>query len=312
LNGDTLPDAGRSAERRRSADLLLPGAAAGVYGRGAVLDDLLRRLEARITALDRAEGIEVMRFPPVIDRRTAERCGYVHSFPQLLGTVHTFRGDHGQHARLLADVEAGADWGHHQTLSDLVLTPAACYAVYPRIAGVQPAAGRRIDVESWCFRHEPSQAPERMRAFRMREFVRAGEPATVLAWRDGWMERGRAFLRALGLAPVLAPANDPFFGAGARFMAATQRAQDLKFELLAPTSAAGAAAVMSCNYHLDHFGEAFGIRTAAGGVAHTACVGFGMERLALALFWTHGADVDRWPGAVRDGLWGPQPDGAGA
>jgi seryl-tRNA synthetase len=294
-----------------SQDLLLPGAAAGVYGRGPVLDDLIDRLETRITSLGRTEGTEVMRFPPVVDRRTAERCGYLHSFPQLLGTVHTFRGDQRQHARLLEEVEAGANWGHHQTLSDLVLTPAACYAVYPRVAGVLPATGRRIDVESWCFRHEPSLAPERMRAFRMREFVRAGEPAAVLAWRDGWLERGQTFLRALGLAPVLAPANDPFFGAGARFMAARQRAQDLKFELLAPAGGDRPAAVMSCNYHLDHFGEAFGIRAAGGGVAHTACVGFGLERLALALLLAHGAAVARWPAPVREALWGPRAGGAG-
>ena len=311
MEGNSLRAGGADAERLRSPDLLLSGAAAGVYGRGATLDDLLHRLAAGITSLEHADGIEVMRFPPVIDRRTAERCGYLHSFPQLLGSVHTFRGDDRQHVRLLEDVAAGADWGLHQTLSDVVLTPAACYAVYPRVAGILPAGGRRIDVESWCYRHEPSQSPERMRAFRMREFVRIGEPAAVLVWRDGWMERGQAFLRTLGLAPRLAPASDPFFGAGARFMSAQQRAQGLKFELLAPTGATGAAAVMSCNYHLDHFGEAFGIRTAGGGVAHTACVGFGMERLALALLWAHGTAVDRWPAPVRDALWGPQMGGAG-
>jgi seryl-tRNA synthetase len=118
------------------------------------------------------------------------------------------------------------------------------------------------------------------------------------------MERGLAFLRALGLDAALAPASDPFFGQGARFLAASQRAQSLKFELLAPIgSAATRAALVSCNYHLDHFGELFAVRTGGGEVAHSACVGFGMERIALALLTAHGADPRRWPPAVRAMLW---------
>jgi hypothetical protein len=51
------------------------------------------------------------------------------------------------------------------------------------------------------------------------------------------------------------------------------------------------AAVMSCNYHLEHFGEAFDIRTDDGAVAHTACVGFGLERMALALGSDAGSEI---------------------
>ena len=53
---------------------------------------------------------------------------------------------------------------------------------------------------------------------------------------------------------------------------------------------------------MDHFGETFGIRTSGGEVAHSACVGFGLERVALALFKTHGLEIDAWPGHVRDVL----------
>jgi seryl-tRNA synthetase len=61
-------------------------------------------------------------------------------------------------------------------------------------------------------------------------------------------------------------------------------------------------AIGSCNYHLDHFGIAFDIRTADGSIAHSACVGFGLERVALALFKTHGLQLAKWPGEVRDVL----------
>ena len=57
-------------------------------------------------------------------------------------------------------------------------------------------------------------------------------------------------------------------------------------------------AIISLNYHQDHFGHLFGIRTADGEVAHTACVGFGLERIALALYRRHGFDRATWS-AIR-------------
>jgi hypothetical protein len=46
----------------------------------------------------------------------------------------------------------------------------------------------------------------------------------------------------------------------------------------------------------------FEVFTADGAVAHSACIGFGMERIVLALFAAHGTDTDRWPARVREVL----------
>jgi seryl-tRNA synthetase len=143
-----------------------------------------------------------------------------------------------------------------------------------------------------------------MQSFRMREFVRIADPQTVQDWHSQWLTQGQAFLRSIGLSPVLAPANDPFFGPGGRLLAASQQEQNLKYELLASTSSeTPTTAIMSINYHQDHFGQDFHISTADGNVAHTACVGFGLERITLALFRAHGFDVAEWPTEVRRKLW---------
>ena len=47
------------------------------------------------------------------------------------------------------------------------------------------------------------------------------------------------------------------------------------------------------------FGHVFDIRTAAGECAHTGCIGFGVERVVIALFKQHGLAPERWPEAVR-------------
>jgi seryl-tRNA synthetase len=63
-------------------------------------------------------------------------------------------------------------------------------------------------------------------------------------------------------------------------------------------------ACCSFNYHQDKFGKAFDIKAPDGDVAHTACLGFGLERCVMALFQEHGFDPGKWPSAVRNILWG--------
>ena len=144
-----------------------------------------------------------------------------------------------------------------------------------------------------------------MQMFRMREYVRIGTPDQVTDFRQTWLDRGQALIESLDLPFHLDVANDPFFGRAGRLLANNQRDQRLKFELLVPIeSVEKPTACLSFNYHQDHFGSTWGIRTAADETAHTACVGFGMERVALALFKHHGLDPDRWPARARETLWG--------
>jgi len=137
----------------------------------------------------------------------------------------------------------------------------------------------------------------------MREYVYIGAPRAVVEFRDQWMQRGQRMADALGLRYRIAPASDPFFGRTGQVMAISQLQQALKFELLIPVrSSEQPTACMSFNYHQDHFGTTWGLRDEAGEVVHTACAAFGMDRLAVALFSTHGLDPSAWPVPVRQSL----------
>jgi seryl-tRNA synthetase len=153
---------------------------------------------------------------------------------------------------------------------------------------------------SWCYRHEPSDDPARLQSFRMREYVRIGAPEDVLEFRQRWLDQAPAIGAALGLPAATDLANDPFFGRTGKLKADSQREQGLKFELLIPVgSAAKPTACMSFNYHQDLFGTLCGLTLPNGSTAHTGCVGFGMERLVMALFRHHGFAPASWPAAVR-------------
>lgn len=279
----------------------------GLYGRSGAFESVVDAIDRMISGLGAADGAEIMRFPPGMSRPVFERSGYLKGFPNLAGSVHSFCGNEAEHARLLACLDAGEDWTGGQAATDIVLTPAACYPLYPLAAerGALPAGGRLFDLQSWCFRREPSLEPTRMQMFRMREYVRMGSPDQVLAFRESWLARGEAMIRDLALPLAIDVANDPFFGRAGRMLANNQRAQGLKFELNVPVNSEDKpTACLSFNYHQDHFGTTWELRQADGEVAHTACVGFGMERITLALLRHHGLDLAAWPEAIRARLWG--------
>ena len=120
-----------------------------------------------------------------------------------------------------------------------------------------------------------------------------------MAWRETWIDRAERLIAALGLDARSDVASDPFFGRGgntARRQPARSapQARDRRADR---QRRAARPPIISLNYHQDHFGELFGIRTADGAVAHTACVGFGLERMTLALYRRHG--FDRAMAAIR-------------
>ena len=283
--------------------LLIETGVRGVYGRGPEFEDTVERVDRLVSATGAEDGAETMRFPPVLNRAHFTHSGFLTSFPHLAGAVHVFRGQDHAHRQLVRAVEEGRDWSEGFAPAEVVLTPAPCYPVYPTLAGTLPAKGRLVDVMSYCFRHEPSDDPARMQLFRIHEYVKAADRATIAAWLEVWLARVKSFSGALGIEARCVVASDPFFGRGGKLLAEAQRDQHLKLEIVATiASDEHPTAISSLNSHQDLFGEAFGIRTADGAVAHTACVGFGLERIALALYARHRFERERWPLSVREAL----------
>ena len=207
---------------------------------------------------------------------------------------------------MLACTPAEGGWTAAQASSDVVLTPASCYPVYPIIAsrGRLPEDGWLVDSSSYCFRHEPSVDPARMQMFRQREQVCFGSPERIRAFQGHWMARALDMFHQLGVPATTDLANDPFFGRPGQIMANGQRSQRLKFEVLMLVSdPERLSACGSFNYHVHHFAHAYGLFAADGSVAHTGCAGFGLERIALALLRRHGFQPAEWPIAVRRVLW---------
>ncbi len=286
--------------------LLIETGVPGVYGRGGDFEQVREGIAALVTRAAAEEGPEQVRFPPILPRADLERIEYLKSFPHLAGSIFAFDGTEAQAAEQYERACRHEDWSEFQGMTDLVLTPAACYPVYPAIAarGPLPAGGVTVDAGgAYVFRREPSNDPARLQMFHQRELVRIGEPGIVQSWRDAWRERALELLGGLGLEVELDLASDPFFGRSGRMLTASQREQELKFEVLTQIAGPGPTAVASFNYHQDHFASVYGLTCSDGEPAHTACLGFGLERLTIALLVVHGFDLESWPAEVSGQLW---------
>ena len=285
------------------ARLLIDAGTPGLYHRSHVYETVLRSIEAHATAAGATDDPRRLYFSPVIVRSTLEGSGYVSSFPNLLGTVNSFEGDQRQLMELRRRAETGGEWMQLTSPTNVALCSAACHSIYPMYAhSTVSDGGTHFEVQSFCFRHEPSEDPARMQSFRMQEFVYLGTKEGAIAFRDRWLDKGRQLLTDLGLVLDVVPASDPFFGRGNELMATSQIEKELKFEIVTPISSAQAGAISSANYHEDHFGVTFDITTEDGSVAQSACFAFGLDRITLALFYVHGLDVRTWPTEVLDQL----------
>ena len=160
--------------------------------------------------------MEVLRFPPVMSRAHIERHGYLKSFPQSARLrLRAARQRAGDPRGRRAAITTAAIGPTSLAPNDLVLTPAACYPVYPIVGEPRSGAGEAacsstsLPIASAA---SPPRIIDRLQSFRMREYVCIGTPDQITEFRERWIVRGQGDRRSAGPALPIEQANDPFFG----------------------------------------------------------------------------------------------------
>jgi seryl-tRNA synthetase len=282
------------------AGLLEHGSAVGVYHRSFEFEKIIRGIEGAISSAGGNENRRQLFCSSVLARTTLAKCGFLTSFPDLVGTISSFAGSEADVLVLRERIEDGSDWADLMTNTEVAMCSAACQNVYPLLVGEPiPPNGLVYEVQAQCFRHEPSDDLARMLSFRQREFVFIGTEHDAREHAELMRSRFCDVLDGLDLSYEVVTANDPFFGRLGRLLAESQHQKSLKYEFVAPVTSDVPQSMGSMNLHEDHFGTSFGLSMFDGSVAYSSCVGFGLERVALALLFKHGVNTATWPAEVR-------------
>ncbi|MDI6693649.1 MAG: hypothetical protein QME21_01265 [Anaerolineales bacterium] len=284
----------------------------GIFALGPLVARLIGYFEQQFLKLADSFGAQPYRFPTLIPARYMERVNYFRAFPHSLTFV----------THLREDLEVIDEFSQHAACDDhglttspeafariqALLSPAVCYHLYFALADrvLQEGHATATAVGN-CFRYEAINLAslERMWNFTMREVIFVGPKDFVLENRETARQRMREVFESLGLAYRVESATDPFFIGEFRKQAAFQSAFQLKYEIRARLPYKDSTlAVGSYNYHQDFFGRSLNIALPDGSPAHTGCVAFGLERMALAFLSQFGLEPDSWPEEVRRSLYG--------
>jgi seryl-tRNA synthetase len=236
--------------------------------------------DERLRALARNCGAEEHSYPAMIRAEVLRELDYFSSFPEL-ATFAT----------------------HSNGGRDHVLSPAVCYHTYQLLRNQELSRHPYyVTAAGNCFRFEGkalTETPERLWNFTMREVIFFGRAVEVVRIRKRLMGAVPKLAATAGLETTLEEATDPFFLGGARGKVLIQRLKKLKYELKARISRDRALALASFNNHEDFFAKRMNIRLAGGGLAHSGCAAFGIERWAYAFFCQNGPDSARWPERIN-------------
>ncbi|MEU9094400.1 hypothetical protein ACIOEW_38350 [Streptomyces sp. NPDC087901] len=274
---------------------------------GTQLARLVRALDTLLLGLADEVGAMERLVPHLVSWETLRRTGYTRNFPQHLTACAVVREDLRALDRLAQapDVVAAAA---ELTPAPVALAPAVCMNLFAGLADGTLPAPITLTARGMCGRYEAgAQAvATRLWSFDMRELVFVGDAAGAKSFRDTMLNAVADLARDVGLPSTLTTASDPFFTSERADLLGYQSALSLKHELRGlPADGSSAVAVTSVNLHKQHFGVEFGITLPDGTPAHSACVGFGLDRWAEWIHGHLGGDPDNWPDVLRTAITTP-------
>jgi hypothetical protein len=234
--------------------------------------EIMQLFDSIIMSWAAEDGAEEVYYPDFYVADDLKKCNYIEQF----------------HPHCFFASISSSDTFQEEALScsGFINNPAVCMHSYiqHQDSSVDENNPLVITAKGKCKRNEHAgfQSLERLLDFTMREIIFVGGERFVLSKRNEYMEKGKQLIEALQLEGNITVSNDPFFRKEDETKAAFQRKFKLKYELnLKNTDNGHEVAVASFNYHNINFSKAYNISLTDSRLAHTACMAFGLERLAF-------------------------------
>lgn len=252
-------------------------------------------------------------FPAMVDADTLNKCGYFDSHPNAVSFIGNVVEDFDaiEEFRRANSCSEGAllPQREHVHIDGMCLNPAACFACYPTLTGMDFSTGQCFTWLGRVFRNESRNIKglERLYEFNVRELVFVGDENFVRSVRTKALLLIEELAQFFDIDCQVQTATDPFFAtvsAAKKFWQASQEVKsEIKIPVLGNDGSMKRLACGSINLHGNFFGKRFGFNASNGEPAHSGCVGLGIERWVLAAFTQHGFDPMRWPQAVGNTIF---------
>jgi len=268
-------------------------------------------LDMKIKSLAYRFGADELSYPPLWPVSLLQEINYFHDFPQLVLVPSGVKSDY-QARSAFADrfrkgsgntvIACSAENGFAP--AQHALAPTVCDCCYWLLRNRRDVSNELFTIHGQVFRNESSLDGrlDRLTVYTMREIVMVGHENYVLEKRNDLLDEVARLIVDLDLACIVKAADDPFFCNDALQKSAFQNFAQLKYEVEVPLFGDRTTAVASINLHNDFFSKSYDYEDTNSKNCYSACLGFGYERLAYALFCRHGAELGVWPESVIDYL----------
>jgi seryl-tRNA synthetase len=280
----------------------------GVFVYAGPMADLYHGLDRAFGDLAAGLGARQVYLPSLIGTDTLLRAGYLRGNAHMANYVYHIHEDRSAISRFVRQLTSGLggiDLSELPTTApspEAILSPAACQPIYRMLSGRDVGESFVASGYVRCYRYESGamQGLRRSREFGVREIVYVGSKADVVAFRAGLLNVCSQLLGRFELQGVLETAADPFFTDTSAQYRTFQLSLELKHELKLAVGENETVAAASVNYHGDHFGRLWDIKSNGGETAYSCCMGFGIDRWCLAIFAQYGFDIQDWPRSLRE------------
>ena len=280
----------------------------GVFVYTGLMADLYHGLDRTFGDLAAGLGARQVCLPSLMSTDTLVRAGYLRGNAHSANYVYHIHEDRSAISRLARQLAAGPggiDLSELPTTApspEAILSPAACQPIYHMLSGRDVGESFVASGYVRCYRYESgaTRGLRRSREFGVREIVYVGSKTDAAAFRADLLDLCSSLLDRFELQGTLETAADPFFTDTSALYRTFQLSLELKHELQLVVGENETVAAASVNYHGDHFGRSWDIKSNGGETAFSCCMGFGIDRWCLAVFSQFGFDVQNWPRSLSE------------
>lgn len=243
----------------------------GVYLYRGLLADIYECIDKKFETISLELGAKKVIFPSLLHMNTLNLSKYVKAHQDKCEYV----------------LDSTLIQGQPLSLKNItsVLNPAVCQPLYPSFAN-QVIQEEICTGYSKCFRKENNYPGDlsRLKEYGVRETVYIGTEEKTKVFRDRMLGELTKMMNIMKLSGTIESASDAFFSSNSLAVKMFQLTMNMKYEakLIIPYKKEKIA-VSSVNYHGDHFGKCWNIKTPDGKFAHSCCWGIGIDRLCYAM-----------------------------